>query len=101
MGFRYFDQYSLLHASAGVVFYFWSIPFLFSFLLHALFEYVENTKIGINIINTYFTHIGWPGGKPESDSIQNSIGDNISFILGWFLALYLDKKGKEENWYYA
>lgn len=104
MGYRYFDQYSLIHLSVGVIFYFWSIPFVISLLSHILFEYVENTKYGMNIINTYFTntgYIGWPGGKPQADSNKNMFGDNISFVVGWLLASYLDNKGKRENWYFS
>jgi hypothetical protein len=103
MGHRVFDQYSLLHASIGTLFYFWSVPFLFSFIGHFLFEVIENTSWGMKIINTYFTYngyIGWPGGKSEADSLQNIVGDNISFVVGYFLAFYLDMLGKKNNWYY-
>lgn len=99
MGHRLFDQYSLLHASVGIVFYFWSVPLLISFLLHFLFEIIENTSLGMKMINTHFISLGWPGGKPEPDSNKNILGDNISFVVGWLLASYLDYKGKTENWY--
>jgi hypothetical protein len=34
----------------------------------------------------------WPGGKPKSDSIINSVGDTFGAIIGWLSAYYLDKK---------
>ena len=103
MGHRFLDQYSLLHGSVGVFCYFWNISFVTSFLLHTLFEIVENTQWGINIINSYFsstTSIGWPGGKPESDSLLNMFGDTVTFVIGWGLAHQLDSYGKKNNWYY-
>ncbi len=102
MGKRYFDQYSLIHASTGVISYFWSLSFVFSFLLHTIFELTENTKQGMYIINNYFMFngvIGWPGGKPEPDSVQNMIGDSIAFAVGWIISFILDFYGKKYNWY--
>jgi hypothetical protein len=104
MGHRFLDQYSLLHGSVGVFCYFWNISLFTSFIIHTVFEIVENTYWGINIINKYFsssTGLGWPGGKPEADSIQNIFGDTFTFVVGWLVAAYLDIKGREENWYYA
>jgi hypothetical protein len=51
----------------------------------------------MNIINKYI--LFWPGGKPKSDSIINSVGDTIGVILGWISAYYLDKIGNKYNWY--
>lgn len=97
MGKRYFDQYSILHLSTGVLSYFWSLSFLFALLLHTIFELSENTEKGMFFINNYFT--AWPGGKPEPDSLQNIIGDSIAFAFGWILSYILDFYGKKYNWY--
>ena len=75
MGYRIFDQYSLLHFSVGVIAYFWGIDYMLLLLLHIIFEIVENTPTGIHFINKYLYF--WPGGKPEPDSSINQIGDII------------------------
>jgi hypothetical protein len=105
MGFRWFDQYSLLHAAVGVVAYFWSVPFWPALFLHVIFEFVENSEIGIHFIQFLTSkertfRLPWPGGKTEPDSISNMMGDNITFATGWLVAAYLDFYGKAKNWYY-
>lgn len=90
MGDKTFDQFSLLHFASGIIAYFWGLPFVWWFILHAVFEYVENTKIGMHFINKYITM--WPGGKQHPDSFMNSmIGDNFSAALGWIFASMVDK----------
>jgi hypothetical protein len=91
MGNKWIDQYSLLHFSVGVVAYFWSMSFIVLILLHTLFEFVENTKVGMNFINTYFTR-RWPGGKEFSDSLENRISDTLFSGAGWICSYLLDKK---------
>ena len=88
MGFKAFDQYSLLHFSMGVVAYFWSISLFVLIVIHIVFEYVENTQWGMNIINTYFTM--WPGGKPYPDNLLNQASDVVFSVIGWLVAYYLD-----------
>jgi hypothetical protein len=97
MGHLYFDQYTYLHFAVGIVVYFWNISLLNWFILHTIFEILENTQMGINIINKYI--VFWPGGKPKSDSIINSVGDTFGAILGWLSAYYLDKLGNNYKWY--
>ena len=97
MGIYLFDQYSLLHFASGVIAYFFGINWVVWFLLHSLFEFVENTNAGMALINNYLTF--WPGGKPYPDSFLNNIGDTISAMAGWVLAMYLDKVGVEKKWY--
>ena len=97
MGFLAFDQYSLLHFATGIVVYFWNISLLHSVVIHILFEYIENTLIGMNIINNYITF--WPGGKPYSDTIINSVFDTIFFAIGWILANQLDRWSSEHHLY--
>ncbi len=95
MGKTFFDQYSILHFSVGVIFYFWNIPLLTSFLIHFLFELLENTPTGIYIINNYiYKYFTWPGKKNYADSIINTIGDNIFFLIGWLISSMMDKHYK-------
>tara|TARA_Y100000389_G_C17367490_1_gene467123 strand:- start:744 stop:1052 length:309 start_codon:yes stop_codon:yes gene_type:complete len=97
MGNYLFDQYTFLHFSVGVVVYYWGVSLPTWIIVHVLFEIVENTKIGMLLINKYF--VFWPGGKPKADSLTNIIGDNIGAILGWLVARYLDKLGSKLGWY--
>lgn len=97
MGKFLFDQYSSLHFASGIIAYFWGIKFYNWILFHLLFEIIENTELGISIINKYITF--WPGGKPCADSISNIIGDNISAYLGWIFAYYLDIYGNKKGLY--
>lgn len=99
MGSRYFDQYTYLHFAVGIVVYFWNISLLTWVSLHTIFEVLENTQMGINIINQYI--IFWPGGKPKPDTVVNSIGDTVGALLGWLSAYYLDKLGTKYNLYSA
>lgn len=97
MGFQLFDQYTYLHFAVGIIAYFWNISLVDWFILHSIFEFVENTQMGINIINKYI--VFWPGGKPKPDSIMNRLGDTSGAILGWVSAYYLDTFGHKNNWY--
>jgi hypothetical protein len=97
MGFQFFDQYTYLHFAVGIIVYFWNISLLNWVILHTVFEVLENTNVGINIINQYI--VFWPGGKQSSDTIINNIGDTIGTVLGWLSAYYLDKMGNSYNWY--
>jgi hypothetical protein len=103
MGDLLFDQYSLLHFSVGVIMYFWNISLINGFLLHLMFEVLENTTLGMSLINKYIIHKGyfsWPGGKNKADSYINSlVGDNLAFVIGWILSYYLDILGMKLNWY--
>lgn len=97
MGFRLFDQYTLLHAASGVIAYFLGLSFTHWFIIHALFEYVENTAHGVKFINRHLTF--WPGGKPEPDAPINQLGDQVGALIGWLVAAVLDHYGKKFNWY--
>jgi len=89
MGVNFFDQFSLLHFSSGVLAYFWGLSPVAWFLLHLVFEIVENTPLGVYTINTYIWF--WPGGKPQADSLLNSIGDHFFAILGYWVAMAMDQ----------
>lgn len=97
MGTRYLDQYTYLHFSVGIIVYFWNISLVNWVVLHTIFEFLENTQMGVNFINKYI--VFWPGGKPKPDSIINSLGDTSGAIVGWLSAYYLDKLGDKYGWY--
>jgi hypothetical protein len=96
MGYQFLDQYTYLHFAVGVVVYFWNISLLQWVVLHSLFEFLENTQTGIHLINRF---VFWPGGKPNSDSLINILGDTVGAILGWVSAYYLDNLGSKYGWY--
>lgn len=81
-----FDKFSLLiHFAIGIIAYFWGVPFVGWMIFHAVFEYVENTKLGTHFINRYIAF--WPGGKHEKETFANSmIGDNLAAAAGWLVA---------------
>jgi hypothetical protein len=93
MGYTIFDQYSLLHFATGVIAYFWSISLLLVIIGHILFEYIENTNIGMNFINKYFLQ-WWPGGKTHPDNLLNRTSDTVFTGLGWIVSFYLDRAYK-------
>jgi len=97
MGYRLLDQFTYIHFSVGIIIYFWNISLINWFVLHTIFEFLENTQVGMNIINKYI--VFWPGGKPKSDSIINIIGDTSFAMLGWLSAYCLDKTGNKYGWY--
>ena len=96
MGNKLMDQYSLLHFSAGVIAYFFGIDFWVWFVIHLVFEIIENTECGMHIINKLSI---WPGGKNYADSFINLTGDQIFAMLGWYVAYKLDNIGNERGWF--
>jgi hypothetical protein len=102
MGYRFTDQFSLLHFAVGVVMYYLNFSFFGSVLKHILFEYLENTEKGMELINKYIIKPGyfhWPGGKHKADSLINMIGDTVYFSIGWGISYMLDIYGSKNNWY--
>lgn len=97
MGKYFFDQYTILHFAVGIIAYFWNVSLLNTVVLHTIFEIIENTEQGMNFINTYFKM--WPGGKPQSDTLINSVGDTVGIIAGWILAQMVDKYSDEHYLY--
>lgn len=81
MGNYILDQYSLLHFATGVLWRYLNLGFFSLLIFHSIFEYIENSKRGMEYINRYFTF--WPGGKPKSDTLINSISDVIVSLIGW------------------
>ena len=97
MGEQLFDQYSLLHFASGIIAYFFGISWALWFLIHTIFEFTENTELGISFINSRLNF--WPGGKPRADAFINSVGDTISAVIGWFTAYLIDRIGSSRGWY--
>ena len=85
MGIRFTDKFSLLHFAVGIVAQYWSVSFLVWFIIHLIYEYLENTPRGMFLINNVTL---WPGGKPSADTFVNSIGDQVYALLGWLFAYY-------------
>ena len=88
MGIHFTDKYSLLHFASGIIAYYWGMSFILWFIIHLLFEYAENTKLGMKIINKIKI---WPGGKEKSDTILNRIGDQFYGLLGWIFTFFILK----------
>lgn len=88
MGVYFTDQYSILHLASGIVAYFWGISFIVWFAVHAAFEFIENTSVGMRVIRLIKI---WPGGKSHADSLLNSTGDQFYSCIGWVLAHYYSK----------
>jgi len=89
MGTKPYDKYTLLHFAVGIIAYFFDITLLSWILLHVIFEIVENSKYGVQFIDTYLTF--WPGGKKSSDNIINSLSDIIFSVIGWLVAYLVAK----------
>lgn len=88
MGYKFIDQYSILHFATGILAYFWGMDLWTYFYIHLIFEIVENTNWGMNIINRYVKI--WPGGKEAADNVLNSSGDIIFGCVGWIVSYLLD-----------
>lgn len=83
MGQYILDKFSIVHFAVGILWRYMGFDILSLFILHTIFEIVENSKIGMHIINTYFKI--WPGGKPSADTVVNIISDILISLLGWIL----------------
>lgn len=99
MGNLFLDQFSLLHFSVGVVAYFLTIKFEYWLLINLIFEFAENSPLGVTVLDNASGYFPWPGGKKRPDSLVNITGDIICAMLGWLAAYYLDKIGIQKGWY--
>lgn len=89
MGSKFIDKYSYLHFASGIIANYWGISLIIWIIFHLVFEILENTKIGMYIINKVIR--AWPGGKEKSDTFINSmLGDNLFAIIGWLSAYALN-----------
>ena len=85
MGKNFTDKFSYLHFAVGIISYYWAIDIKFLLLVHTIFELLENSPYGIKFINTQLKGI-WPGGKDNSDTVINILGDTVFVALGWLSA---------------
>lgn len=92
MGKYLLDVYSILHFAVGILWHYMGFDIISLLLLHTIFEIIENSTVGMYIINTYFKF--WPGGKPSTDTLINSISDISISLVGWVLA---DKYFRQNN----
>jgi hypothetical protein len=97
MGLYAIDQFSLLHFAAGIIAYFWGLSALHTLVFHILFEWAENTKVGMKFINEQFPL--WPGGKPYADSLLNQFTDTVFTMIGWYLSQLTDALSTEKHLY--
>jgi len=84
MGDGFADRYSFLHFATGIVAYFLGVSFLEWFIVHGIFELVENTKVGVRFIDRHLSWF-WPGGKQRADGVINSLGDHFFALSGWYV----------------
>ena len=80
MGTTLVDEYSFLHFASGAIAYYWGITAFWLFIIHTLFEFIENTDIGMRVINNFPI---WPGGKSHPDNLLNRLSDTMFAMLGW------------------
>jgi len=50
MGYKLFDKFTYLHFAVGIVAYFWNMSLSLWLVVHTIFEFLENTQTGMNII---------------------------------------------------
>jgi hypothetical protein len=80
MGKAWLDEYTPLHVAVGVIAYYWGVSLINLTLLHIVFELLENTEKGMELIRSFPL---WPGGKTHADSVKNQISDTLASALGW------------------
>jgi len=83
MGIHFTDKFSLLHFASGIIAQYWNVSFVWWFIIHLIYEYLENTKQGMFLINKITL---WPGCKPRPDTMVNRAGDQFYALLGWLFA---------------
>ena len=89
-----FDAYSLSHALHGILFFgvFWLFRkrislrwrFVAATAVEVLWELMENSPVIIDRYRTATMALGY-----EGDSIVNSLGDVLSYVIGFVLARWL------------
>jgi hypothetical protein len=87
MGKYFIDKYSTYHLCSGIIAYYCGLSFAKWFILHAIYEMVENSRLQKELDKIEI----WPGRKPKPDTIINSIGDQICAILGWCIGYVMNK----------
>lgn len=75
-----FDEWSIIHASWGILFEKYGIGLGYALLLHTLFEFAENSEP----IRGWLHRLG---REPrEGDSGLNIVGDTASMLAGYALS---------------
>jgi hypothetical protein len=87
MGELFTDKYSIYHFTSGIIAYYCGLSFAKWFVLHVIFEILENLIFQTELNNIEI----WPGLKPKPDTIINSIGDQFYTMLGWCVGYAVNK----------
>jgi hypothetical protein len=90
------DQFTYLHFASGIVAYNFGLSLRDWIVIHTMFEFAENTEIGMKFIRTIKI---WPGGKPSADTLVNRLGDTVGTAAGWLSARELDRIGSRRGWF--
>lgn len=88
---NFFDQYSLMHFAAGIIFYYIGITLEQWFWISVIFEIIENSKLTIASLNKYLFSWSSHDFKENPDTFINSFGDILFAVIGWLVAYSADK----------
>jgi hypothetical protein len=76
-----FDEWSTAHVAAGLLAEKMQLSLFTAIILHTVFEVIENNEPVRGWLHLKF------GREPyHGDSIQNFLGDTLSFVAGYMLA---------------
>jgi hypothetical protein len=87
MGKYFIDKYSLYHLCSGIIAYYFGLSFGKWFTIHAIYEVLENSRLQKELDKIEI----WPGRKPSPDYVMNSVGDQISTMIGWCIGYFMNK----------
>jgi hypothetical protein len=87
MGKYVIGKYSIYHLCSGIIAYYCGLSFAKWFILHAIYEVLENSRLQKELDKIEI----WPGRKPSPDTFMNSIGDQISTMTGWCIGYVVNK----------
>lgn len=73
------DEWSIVHASGGIIAAQTGVTLPQFLVLHTIFEIVENADKGKGLLSK----IGWD--RKGGDTFTNVLGDTISAAAGWYL----------------
>ena len=76
----FITPWTIAHLIYGYVFYLLGFNYLWGFIIHSLYEYITYTN---KTVQNKWKHV-YDGFK--KDSLFNTLGDTIFFMLGMFLA---------------
>jgi hypothetical protein len=87
MGELFTDKYSIYHFSSGVIAYYFGVSFVKWFIIHAVYELLENSRLQKELDKIEI----WPGRKPRPDTFVNSMSDQFYTMLGWSIAYAMNR----------